>query len=120
MGPHDFRKAYGFDALRASEGLGWAGVEAARFGSLPDAELHQPAISHHGLVLFTHPPEELELRYEGVRRLVPPPAGSVAVVPAGTPALWRWSGPNGSLHVYLERGWSPGSAPPRSASTRRG
>src|SRR5207253_5794734 len=42
--------------------------------------------------------------YEGVKRHVPPAAGSIAVVPAGSPALWRWSGRKDSLHIYLEPG----------------
>jgi AraC family transcriptional regulator len=61
-------------------------------------------LTHHTLVLFTRPPEELDLSYEGVKRHRPPPAGSVSVVPAGTPSRWRWRGTKGSLHVYLEPG----------------
>jgi hypothetical protein len=37
-----------------------------------------------------------------VKRHVPPPAGAISVVPAGTPARWRWSGRKDSLHIYLE------------------
>jgi AraC family transcriptional regulator len=37
-----------------------------------------------------------------VKRHLPPPAGSIMLVPAGSPALWRWSGHKDSLHVYLE------------------
>ncbi len=50
------------------------------------------------------PPEEFEARYEGVSRVVPPPAGSILMVPAGTPARWRWSSHSDSLHVFLEPG----------------
>jgi AraC family transcriptional regulator len=39
-----------------------------------------------------------------VKRHVPPPAGSISVVPAGSPTLWRWSGRKDSLHIYLEPG----------------
>src|SRR5205807_139662 len=56
------------------------------------------------LVLIIRPPEQLDLLYGGVKRHVSPPAGSIAVVPAGTTALWRWSGRKDSLHVYLEPG----------------
>jgi AraC family transcriptional regulator len=42
--------------------------------------------------------------YEGVKRHVPPPAGAIMLVPAGTPALWRWRGCKDSLHIYLEPG----------------
>jgi AraC family transcriptional regulator len=56
------------------------------------------------LVLFTRPPEELDLRYDGVKRHVPPPAGAISLLPAGSPARWRWSGRNDTLHIYLEPG----------------
>src|SRR5262249_47605098 len=45
-----------------------------------------------------------DLRYEGVKRVIPPPAGSISVVPAGIPTRWRWSGRKDSLHIYLEPG----------------
>src|SRR5262249_62405605 len=61
------------------------------------------AIPHHRLFFCARPPEELELRYEGVNRHVPPPAGAISVVPAGCPFLWRWSGRKDSLHIYLEQ-----------------
>src|SRR5580704_16790313 len=86
------RKIIPFEADAASERLGWVGLEAARYRAAPASELHPPALTHDRLVLFARPPEELDLRYEGVKRQVPPPAGSISVVPAGSPALWRWSG----------------------------
>jgi AraC family transcriptional regulator len=46
----------------------------------------------------------LDLRYDGVRRHRPPPAGAISLVPAGTPVLWRWGGRKDSLHVHLEPG----------------
>jgi AraC family transcriptional regulator len=46
----------------------------------------------------------MDLRYEGIKRHVPPPAGAISVVPAGIPARWRWSGRREWLHVYLEPG----------------
>ncbi|HEV3080457.1 MAG TPA: AraC family transcriptional regulator [Gemmataceae bacterium] len=93
-----------FEAAASSNRLGWVGLEAARYRASPASELHQPALTHHGLVLFARPPEELDLVYEGVKRHIPPPAGSISVVPAGCPALWRWSGCKDSLHIYLEPG----------------
>jgi AraC family transcriptional regulator len=68
------------------------------------AELDQPALTHHWLALFVRPPQELNLRYEGVRRHRPPPAGSIMLVPAGSPAGWRWSGRRDLLSIYLEPG----------------
>jgi AraC family transcriptional regulator len=60
--------------------------------------------SHHRLFLFTRPPEELDLRYEGVKRNVPPPAGSISLIPAGSPAQVRSSGCKDELHIWLESG----------------
>jgi AraC family transcriptional regulator len=44
----------------------------------------------------------MDLRYEGVERNIPPPAGSIALIPAGSAALWRWRGSKDSLHIYLD------------------
>jgi AraC family transcriptional regulator len=84
--------------------MGWVGLEATRFRSAPSTELNQPAITHHRLFLVTRPPEELDLRYEGVKRHVPIPAGSISLLPAGSPALWRWKGCKDTLNIYLEPG----------------
>jgi AraC family transcriptional regulator len=104
VGPLDWIKMIPFEPAASSDGLGWVGLEATRFRASPDSELSQPAITHHRLFLVTRPPEELELRYEGVNRHVPPPAGAVSLMPAGTPSLWRWRGRKDSLHVFLEEG----------------
>jgi AraC family transcriptional regulator len=98
------RKILPFEPAAASDRLGWVGLEAARYRAAPAAELNPPALTHHRLVLFTRPPEELDLRYEGVKRFVPPPAGAIALVPAGIPVLWRWSGCFDWLHIFLEPG----------------
>src|SRR5262245_25677289 len=81
-----------FEPCASSHRLGWVGLEAARYREPPDFEFSAPAIAHHRLVLFIRPPRELDLRYGGVERHSPPPAGSIAVVPAGIPARVRWSG----------------------------
>jgi AraC family transcriptional regulator len=60
-----------------------------------------PAITHHRLVLVTRPPENLDLRYEGVTRHRPTPAGSISLVPAGSPAWARSSGHKDELHIFL-------------------
>src|SRR5262249_8881599 len=83
-------------------GLGWTGLEATRFSDLTDAEFVRPALTHHSLILITEPPDELDLRYEDVKRHRLPPLGSVSVVPAGIPTHWRWRGTKSSLHVYLQ------------------
>ena len=104
LGPIELRQLVPFEPCAASDRLGWVVLEAARYREEPASEITQPPMTHHALVLITRPPKELDLRYEGVNRHVLPPAGSISVVPAGTPALWRWSGRKDSLHIYLEPG----------------
>jgi AraC family transcriptional regulator len=104
IGPQDWLKVIPFQAVAASDRLGWEGLEAARFRASPAWEYHAPALTHHRLVLVTRPPQELELRFEGVKRHVPPPAGAIILVPAGTPGRVRWSGGFDWLHIYLEPG----------------
>jgi AraC family transcriptional regulator len=98
------RQIIPFEADAASDRLGWVGLEAARYRAAPASELNPPGLTHHRLVLFARPPDELDLRYEGVKRHVPPPAGSISVVPAGSLARWRWSGSFDWLHIFLEPG----------------
>jgi AraC family transcriptional regulator len=104
IGPLDWLRRVPFAPAASSDGLGWVGLEATRFQAAPGSELNQPAISHHRLFLLIRPPETLDLRYEGVKRHVPAPAGAISVIPAGSPALWRWSGRKDTLNVYLEPG----------------
>jgi AraC family transcriptional regulator len=104
IGPLDWPKILPFEADASSDRLGWVGLEAARYRAAPASQLEHPGITHHRLVLFLRPPDELDLRYDGVKRHVPPPAGAISVIPAGSPARWRWSGRPDSLHIYLEPG----------------
>ena len=82
----------------------WVGLEALRYRDQPPNEALQPPLTHHTLLLFMHAPKEFEVRSEGISRVVPPPPGSILVVPAGTPAQWRWSTQSDSLHIFLEPG----------------
>ena len=86
-----------------SYGMGWKGLEAVRV-EIPDGEFSAVITpSKHVLALFFRPPEKFyDLRYEGVKRDTPPPAGSIVVAPAGSSVLLRWQGNRDSLHVYLE------------------
>src|SRR5262249_13529802 len=88
----------------ASAGRQWVGLEALRYRDQPPNEARQPPLSHHSLLLFHHTPREFEARSEDISRVVPPPPGSVLVVPAGSPAWWRWGRHSDSLHVFLEPG----------------
>jgi AraC family transcriptional regulator len=98
------RQVVPFEAEAVSDWLGWMGLQASRYRASPASELDLPALSHHWFVLFARPPEALDLLYEGAKRHVAPPAGSISVVPAGTPTLWRWRGSKDSLHIHLEPG----------------
>jgi AraC family transcriptional regulator len=102
--PHIYRGYIPFEPSAASDRLGWVGLEAARFRDVLDDEVDRPALDRHMLVLCNRPPDELEAVYEGVSRHRPPPAGAVAVVPAGVACRWRRAGLKDSLHVYLEPG----------------
>src|SRR5262245_9908004 len=104
LGPLDWLRLLPHEAAASSDRLGWVGLEAARCRAGPAFELDVPALTHHRLFLFACPPEALDLRYEGVKRNVPPPAGSISLMPAGSPARVRSSGCKDELHIFLEPG----------------
>jgi AraC family transcriptional regulator len=79
-------------------------LEAVRYRDQPPSENAVPPLTHHSLLLFLRTPKEFELRAEGISRVVPPPPGSVLVVPAGSPTRYRWSSHSDSLHVFLDPG----------------
>jgi AraC family transcriptional regulator len=100
--PLELIKHFPGEPFAASDRRRWVGLEALRYRWQPPNEAFQPPLTHHSLLLFLHTPKEFELRCEGIRRVVPPRAGSILVVPAGSPARWRWSSHSDSLHVFLE------------------
>ncbi|WP_406694361.1 AraC family transcriptional regulator [Singulisphaera sp. Ch08] len=102
--PHVFRKQIPFEPSAESERLGWVALEAVRYRRASAFELVRPAMTHHALVMFHHTPDELEMWYAGVSRHQPPPAGSVAVVPAGRSYRCRMIGLRDSLNVFLDPG----------------
>src|SRR6266850_817590 len=104
IGPLDWHRVLPFRTYAASDRLGWVGLEAARCRAEPAFERHVPALTHHRLVFVARPPEELDLRYDGVTRHVPPPTGSIMLVPAGSPVQARSSGHKDELHIFLEAG----------------
>jgi AraC family transcriptional regulator len=104
IGPPDWLKLVPFQPAAASARRGWVGLEAAHFHETPAIEFNQPGNTHHMLVLFARPPEELHLLYEGMERHVPPPAGSISLIPAGSPAQVRTSGCKDQSHIFLEPG----------------
>ena len=102
LGPLEYHPLVPVEPTAASERLGWTGLEAAQFNAVAGTEFERPALTHHLLLLHTGLPDDLDLRYEDVKRRRPPPLGSISVVPAGMPTRWRWRGTKSSLHVYLE------------------
>jgi AraC family transcriptional regulator len=96
-----------YSALReksfaTSYGIGWKGLQAVR---LKNHGVESGAVitrSTHVLGLIVRPPEKMERRYEGVKRDMPPPAGSISVVPARSSVLSRWQGSRDWLFIYLE------------------
>src|SRR5262252_4425449 len=104
IGPLDWLKLLPHEAAASSDRLGWVGLEAARYRAASAAERNQPILTHHLLILYARPPEELAWRYEGVKRQVPPPAGTISLVPAGSPHWVRASGRREQLFVLLEPG----------------
>src|SRR5262245_9412187 len=102
IGPLDWRQILPFEAAASSDRLGWVGLEAARCRAEPGFERDVPALAHHRLVLVARPPEELDLRFAEVKRHIPTPAGSITLVPAGSPVRARSSGHKDELHIFLE------------------
>jgi AraC family transcriptional regulator len=104
LGPLEWLRLLPHETAASSDGLGWDGLQAARCRAAHGFELNLPALTHHRLILFCRPPEDLDLRYEGVERHRPPAAGSVSLLPAGNQARVRSSGCKDELHVFLEPG----------------
>jgi AraC family transcriptional regulator len=104
LGPLDWLRLLPHETAASSDRLGWVGLQAARCRDAPAFELNLPTLTHHRLFLFSRPPEELDLLYEGVKRHMPPAAGSVSLLPADSPAWVRSSGCKDELHLFLEPG----------------
>jgi hypothetical protein len=88
--------------VATSYGMGWKGLQAVRM-EYPGGEFSSVITpSTHVLGLSVRPPEKMDLQYEGVKLDIPPRAGSIAVVPAGSSVLLRWQGSKDLLLIYLE------------------
>ena len=85
-----------------SQNLGWVGLQAFRYRDTAPNEVHWPPLSRHLLVLMTRPPAKMRFRYAGGKRDLPPPAGSITVMPVGSEAELCWQGTEDSLHIYLD------------------
>jgi AraC family transcriptional regulator len=102
VGPLDLIRQFPGAPCAASDRRRWVGLEALRYRYQPPNEALQPPLTHHSLLLFLHAPREFELQCDGINRVVPPPAGSILMVPAGSPAQYRWGDHSDSLHVFLD------------------
>jgi AraC family transcriptional regulator len=92
-----------FAPCTTSYRMGWKGLEAVRYrNDSASSEITLPPLPYHCLVLISQPPEKLRVRYEGVKRDMPPAAGSIAVVPAGSSPSCRSQGSWETLDIYLE------------------
>jgi Oxidoreductase family, NAD-binding Rossmann fold len=98
----EWNRVVPFAPCATSDRMGWEGVQAVYYRESPASEVNFPPVSQHVLVLMIRPPEKFYLRYEGVKRDMRPPAGSIAVVPAYSSVLCRWQGRKDSLLIYLE------------------
>jgi AraC family transcriptional regulator len=97
------QKVFPFAPSATSYGKGWKELQALRYCNSHISELSVAVTPKmHLLILHVRPPKKMDLRYEGVKRDMPPPAGSIAVVPAGSSVLVRWQGSIDVLHVLLE------------------
>ena len=97
------QKVIPFAPYATSYRIGWKGMQAVRWRKVPaSGEVSLPPVSWHGLGLTIRPPEKFNLQFEGVRRDAPHPAGSIHMVPAGSPVLVRWQGSRDSLQIYLD------------------
>jgi AraC family transcriptional regulator len=97
------QKIVPFAPVATSYGMGWKGLQSVRFRNSPISEFsaaYKPGT--HVLFLYVRPPEKMDVRYEEVKRDMPPPAGSISVVPAGSSVLCSQQGSVDSLLIYLE------------------
>jgi AraC family transcriptional regulator len=105
--PHDIppvvsARPASLGANATSRRLGWVGLQAVRYRDLAPNEIHMPALTQHLLILHTKPPAEVNFRCEGIKREIPPPVGSITVMPAGSVVECRWRGTKDALHIYLD------------------
>src|SRR5262250_1716153 len=104
IGSLDWPNVLPFRPDASSDRLEWVSMQAARCRAEPAFELSVQALTYHRLVVVSRPPEELDLRYDGVQRHSPTPAGSITLVPAGSPVWARSSGHKDELHIFLQAG----------------
>ena len=85
-----------------SHNLGWVGLQAVRYRDLPTNEVLIPALSQHLLVLHTKPALAMNFRCQGVKRDIPPPVGSITVIPAGSKTECCSQGTRDAFHIHMD------------------
>jgi AraC family transcriptional regulator len=85
-----------------SQKLGWVGLQAVRYRDLPTNEIQIPALSRHLLVLHTKPGLAMNFRCRDVTRDIPPPVGSITVIPAGSITECCSRGTRDAFHIHLD------------------
>jgi hypothetical protein len=84
----------------ASDRLGWAGLQAARFRGIRTCEINVPPQAQHTLILIFRSPEQLDVRFKEVKRDIPPPAGSMLLVPVAVQRLDRYPGARCPANIH--------------------
>jgi AraC family transcriptional regulator len=102
LSPLELTKHLPGETFATSDGLRWVGLQAHRYREQPPNEAFVRPLTHHSLLLFLRTPKEFEIRSDLIRRIVPPAAGSILMVPAGTSTWWCWGRHSDSFHVFLE------------------
>ena len=82
--------------------LGSAGLQAIHHRDNDTNEIRIGALSQHLLFLFTKPPPEMRIRCDVVKRDLPPPVGSIVLVPAGAVADVSWRGKKDCLQICVQ------------------
>jgi len=96
------QKIVPFAPLATSYGMRWKGLQAVRYRKNHSELSWVGTPGTHVLVLTIRPPQKMQLRYGEVKRDMPPPVGSIVVVPAGSCVRVRWQGSLDVLLIYLE------------------
>jgi hypothetical protein len=96
------QKMFPFAPFATSDRRGWKGLQAARYRKNVANGEFSASTTRHMLVLTIQPAEKMHLRYEGVKRDIPLPPGSISMVPAGSSVLWHPQGNIDSLFISVE------------------
>ena len=85
-----------------SQNLGWRGLQAVRYRNLATNEIQIPSLSQHLLILHTKPAPVMNLRYQDVKREIPPSVGSITVIPPGSVTDCCWRGTKDGFNIHLD------------------